>query len=94
MIYTVSCSVYELDVEFNYLFEIQGEMNVKQSMENGFSDMFVTYLKDGFPEQWEYVLYNRIEVYHFLLVFHQSLKTEESTLLQAKIKEIQEHKKY
>ena len=45
-------------------------MNVKQSMENGFSDMFVTYLKDGVPEQWEYVLYNRIEVYQFLLVFH------------------------
>ena len=69
-------------------------MNVKQSIENGFSDMFVTQLKDGFPEQWEYVLYNRIEVYSFLLLFHQSLKTEESTLLQAKIKEIQEHKKY
>lgn len=45
-------------------------MNVKQSIENGFSDMFVTYLKDGFPEQWEYVLYNRIEVYSFLLLFH------------------------
>lgn len=37
-------------------------MNVEQTVHNGFSSLFADYVKNGFPDNWQYVLYNRIEV--------------------------------
>ena len=37
-------------------------MDVKASLANGFSYVFVEYVKNGFPENWQFVLFNRVEV--------------------------------
>lgn len=37
-------------------------MNIEESVRHGFSFIFSEYLKSGFPDNWQFVLYNRIEV--------------------------------
>lgn len=37
-------------------------MNVEQTIRNGFSPIFAQYIKDGFPDNWQFVLRSRIEV--------------------------------
>lgn len=37
-------------------------MNVEQTIRNGFSSIFAEYIKNGFPDNWQFVLRSRIEV--------------------------------